>query len=124
MSCFITPALAALALAACGGPSSTDTLQVSAALEQAAAVNQDLSLHVDVKAADGTAVDGAAVAVTPWMPAMNHASTKTPVVSAASGGGYGASPVFFQMAGSWEVRVEAQLPDGRTGAYTLAVEVQ
>jgi YtkA-like len=62
---------------------------------------------VTVTDVQGARQDGCNVVVTPWMPGHGHGSTEKAVVAPLGEGGYRAFPVTLQMAGQWELRVEA-----------------
>jgi hypothetical protein len=53
---------------------------------------------------DGTPQDGLTIAVVPWMPADDHGTSITPVVSPEGGGKYLVTQVDFFMAGHWELQ--------------------
>jgi hypothetical protein len=51
-------------------------------------------------------LDGLAVSVTPWMPAMRHGSSVVPtVVAQGEGGRYRIENLSLTMAGAWELQV-------------------
>jgi hypothetical protein len=54
---------------------------------------------------DGGTVDGLTLAVTPWMPAMDHGTSGIPVVTPLGGGVYQVSNLVLYMAGHWELRM-------------------
>ncbi len=45
-----------------------------------------------------------AIAVKPWMPAMNHGSSATPTITPEGHGKYLVSEVYLFMPGRWEMR--------------------
>jgi len=51
----------------------------------------------------GAPVDGLLVTVAPWMPDMGHGSSVTPAVTAAGGGAYVITDVYFPMPGRWDL---------------------
>lgn len=51
----------------------------------------------------GGPVDGLHLTVTPWMPDMGHGSSVSPAVTAAGGGAYLVTDVYFAMPGRWEL---------------------
>lgn len=56
----------------------------------------------------GTPIDGARVAVTPWMPDHAHGSALQPVATSVGGGRYDVTKLYYPMAGLWEVTVSVQ----------------
>ena len=46
-----------------------------------------------------------AIHVTPWMPAMGHGSSVTPIVTPRDGGGYVVTNLVLPMPGTWQLRV-------------------
>ena len=52
----------------------------------------------------GAPVDGLQLGVTPWMPAMGHGTSVTPIVQGAGDGKYVVRDVVMYMAGRWELR--------------------
>jgi hypothetical protein len=61
-------------------------------------------------ASDGKPRDDLSVAVTPWMPAMNHGSSAIPTVTAEGGGRYLVTGVYLFMPGRWELRTSFSGP--------------
>ena len=53
----------------------------------------------------GKGVEGATLAVTPWMPTMGHGVWEKPVVDERKKGGYHVGNVLLIMAGDWELRI-------------------
>jgi len=105
--------LAALALlfAACGAPSEEPpaaTLTITGAISPDPVIVGQHTLTLEVKDADGAAVPGATVTVSPWMPMMGHGSNEDAVITDEGAGTYIATPVTFTMAGKWEVTVTAE----------------
>jgi hypothetical protein len=65
--------------------------------------------------AAGVAVDGAAITVTPFMPAHNHGTTVKAVVTPLANGSYGIAPLYFFMAGVWQTTLDIKpTGDGAT----------
>jgi hypothetical protein len=54
---------------------------------------------------DGGAVDGLTLAITPWMPAMDHGTSGVPVVTPLGGGVYQVTNLVLYMAGHWELQM-------------------
>ncbi len=111
---------------ACGGSTAKEALDIEATLSPAApAAMTDATVSFTIKHhADGSVAEGAQVTVTPWHVAMNHGSTKPVVVTDQGQGAYSATPVYFQMAGDWEVRIQATHGPDHAGTKTLAVTVK
>ena len=65
------------------------------------------TLTIQVTDAASLPVAGVTVTVDATMPAMGHGSNDVPVVTDKGGGTYEATPLTFQMAGSWQVTVKA-----------------
>jgi YtkA-like len=57
-----------------------------------------------VRDADGSLVDGLAIAATPWMPIMGHGTPVKPEVSQEGTGTYALRNVSMYMPGLWELR--------------------
>jgi hypothetical protein len=70
---------------------------------------------------DGHAVDGLALSVVPWMPAMGHGASVVPSVTAIGDGRYVADNVSFYMPGAWQLRVT--IGGARSDDATAIVEV-
>ena len=79
----------------------------------------ELGMHL---LADGEDVEGASVAVTPWMPDMGHGIDEAPEVTEDGMGMYTASWT-FSMGGYWELELEI---DGSEGSdrVTVGYEVE
>lgn len=60
-------------------------------------------VELTVTGADGVAMDGLAVELTPMMPAHGHGSSVHPTVEPMGGGVYVAHEVSLYMAGTWEL---------------------
>lgn len=71
------------------------------------------AMTLEIVDAAGKAVEGASVAVVPFMPDHGHGSAVTPEVTPAGGGRYAVSKLYFAMAGLWQVTV-AVTPQGGT----------
>ena len=70
---------------------------------------------------DGTAASsGLAVKVTPWMPAMGHGSSTTPIVTPGADGDYVISNLVLPMPGMWELRVS--IDGGQESVLSLDVQ--
>jgi hypothetical protein len=74
------------------------------------------------RVADGSPVDGLAVAVSPWMPAMNHGAS-TPTITPEGGGKYLVTELDLFMAGFWELRTTLS-GDAGSEAVTPSFDVQ
>ncbi len=67
--------------------------------------------YIVTTASDASPVDGLALSIVPWMPAMGHGTAITPVVTALGEGAYQIDDLDLFMAGSWELRTTiASLP--------------
>jgi hypothetical protein len=53
----------------------------------------------------GKPVDGLTVTMTPWMPAMGHGASVTPLLTALGGGKYVFTNVSLFMPGEWQLRI-------------------
>lgn len=80
-------------------------IQVTIAPDPPAMGKHTLTIQVTDEAAQP--VTGAAVTVHATMPAMGHGSTEEPVVTDKGAGKYEATPLTFQMPGTWRVTVKA-----------------
>ncbi len=67
-------------------------------------------------------IDGLAVSVVPFMPAMGHGATTDPVVTAQGNGKYLASGVVLAMPGDWQMRT--QIGGACTDALVFTLTVQ
>jgi hypothetical protein len=72
-------------------------------------------------AADGSPADGLALAVKPWMPAMNHGTSVTPTVMAEGGGKYLVGNLYLFMPGLWEIRTTFSGPTADYAAPALQI---
>ena len=70
--------------------------------------------NVLVKDAAGAPLDGAAIKVTPYMPAHRHGTQVDAVVTPASGGVYNIAPLYLYMAGVWQTTLDVTSSDGAT----------
>lgn len=68
------------------------------------------TMTLEIADAAGKAVDGATVAVTPWMPDHAHGSALTPVATPLGGGRYAISKLYYPMPGLWQVTISVQMP--------------
>lgn len=59
---------------------------------------------------DGGAVDGLTIAVSPWMPAMNHGTSLVPTVTALGSGKYSVTNLDLFMPGHWLLRLSFSGP--------------
>jgi protein SCO1 len=66
------------------------------------------SLDMTVRDKAGLAVEGAEVAITPWMPTMGHGVWDKPVVTERGGGRYHVENVKVIMSGRWDLRVSVR----------------
>jgi hypothetical protein len=55
-------------------------------------------------ATDGSPVDGLDLEVQPWMPAMNHGTSATPIVTPKGDGKYLVTQLYLFMPGLWQLR--------------------
>jgi hypothetical protein len=60
--------------------------------------------YIVTNASDATPVDGLALSIVPWMPAMGHGTAITPTITELGDGVYQIDDVDLFMAGSWELR--------------------
>ena len=68
-------------------------------------------LELDVTdASTGATVDGLSITMTPWMPAMGHGASSTPVVTALGDGRYVLTEVSLVMPGEWQLRTQFSGP--------------
>ena len=68
------------------------------------------SVELTVKNASGAPVDGLALSVVPWMPAMGHGTSILAEVTPKGGGVYLVTDVSFFMPGDWELRTSVSGP--------------
>jgi YtkA-like len=64
----------------------------------------ETDMQLTVRDAAGALVEGLDIQATPWMPAMGHGTSVTPMVSGGEAGTYFLRNVSMYMAGVWEVR--------------------
>jgi hypothetical protein len=69
----------------------------------------------------GIRIDGLALEVTPWMPAMGHGTSVVPTVTAQGGGAYVVDNVSLFMPGRWELR--SAFSGSRTDRAAPAFEI-
>jgi YtkA-like len=67
-------------------------------------------------ASSGATVDGLAITMTPWMPAMDHGASVTPLLTPLGQGRYVFTNVSLFMPGEWQLRTQF------TGQVTDSVE--
>lgn len=65
--------------------------------------NYDLE-YIFTTTADDSPVDGLAMTIVPWMPAMGHGTPIVPTITAVGGGVYDLSDIDMFMAGLWQLR--------------------
>lgn len=61
-------------------------------------------------ASSGANVDGLAITMTPWMPAMGHGASVTPILTPLGEGRYVFSNVSLFMPGEWQLRIQFSGP--------------
>lgn len=66
-------------------------------------------------------VDGLTVKAVPFMPDHNHGTSKKAVVTPEGEGRYTVTPVYFFMAGYWEVELTFQLAGGAPDAVMFPI---
>ncbi len=76
------------------------------------------AVELVVRDGSGATVTGLAIDVVPWMPAMGHGASVTPMVTEMGGGTYVATDVALVMPGTWELRLT--LTNAATGAVDHA----
>jgi YtkA-like len=69
---------------------------------------------VVVKDSTGAPVDGATIAVVPYMPAHNHGTQVEAVVTPMANGTYGIAPLYFYMSGLWQTTLTITTADAAT----------
>lgn len=62
-------------------------------------------MTIEVVDASNMPVDGATIAVTPWMPDHAHGSAVRPEVVPAGGGRYTVNKIYLPMPGLWEIKI-------------------
>jgi hypothetical protein len=70
------------------------------------------TMTLEVLDAAGSAVDGATITVTPWMPDHAHGSAVAPIVTPMGSGKYAIDKVYLAMAGLWQIKVSVQPAGG------------
>ncbi len=89
------------------GPSNDGTYIVAFRPEpEPIPMNEPFDLHVTVRAADGEAVEGVALAADAAMPAHGHGMNRAPVVRRAEDGVWVVSGMLFHMPGHWELYLD------------------
>ena len=66
---------------------------------------------LDIADAAGNPIEGATLAVQPFMPDHGHPTNRESVVTEVGGGTYEVDPVNFMMGGYWEVTVDVETAD-------------
>lgn len=130
----------AMSLIACGdSPGSDDGAFANAPLTSAASDSGALTLslrtspdqppvhgsiegELAVTDASGAPVDGLALDVVPFMPAMGHGTSVPPALTPIGGGRYAVKPLVLFMAGRWELVVA--IGGGREDRASLAFDVR
>jgi len=72
-------------------------------------------------ATTGAPVDGLDVVIVPWMPAMGHGASVTPVLEAMGKGVYDFTDVSLFMPGEWQLRTKfsGQVTDSAAPTFTV-----
>jgi hypothetical protein len=70
---------------------------------------------------DGAMVDGLTLEIVPWMPAMGHGTSLTPMVTAMGSGVYEVADLDLYMAGIWQLRTTLGTPPD---AATPVLQIQ
>ena len=105
-------------LLSCAGPQ----LTVDAVSEPDPPVaGEEVTTTLHLTWSDGTAVEGADVVVTPWMPAHGHGLSGD--VDVVEDAGTYSTTFTYSMAGTWELQVTAE-QDGLSEEGVAEVEVQ
>jgi len=81
------------------------------------------ALDITLEASDGKPVEGATIAIEPWMPAHGHGSSAVPVVQGVGGGSYHATELVYTMPGQWELRVDVSAGAG-DDQFAVPLDVQ
>lgn len=76
---------------------------------------------VTILDAGGSPVDDALTKVVPFMPDHNHGTSVKAAVTANGGGGYTITPLYFFMAGYWEVTLTLQPATGTADSVMFPV---
>lgn len=77
------------------------------------------TMTLEISDASGKPLDGATVAVTPWMPDHAHGSALTPVATGMGGGRYAVTKIYYPMPGLWQVTVSVQMPGAAAQEVTF-----
>jgi hypothetical protein len=77
------------------------------------------TMILEIADAAGKPLDGAVVAVTPWMPDHAHGSALTPVATGVGGGRYEVTKLYYPMPGLWQVTVSVQMPGAAAQEVTF-----
>jgi len=77
--------------------------------------------YVVTDMATGAPVDGLDIAIVPWMPAMGHGASVTPVLEAMGKGVYDFTDVSLFMPGEWQLRTKfsGQVTDSAAPTFTV-----
>lgn len=94
------------------------SIELTAAEPTPPAVRSDNVWQLRVTDERGTAVTGAELFVTPYMPEHQHGSAEV-VVSELGDGLYRLAPIELIMPGVWEIPVSVTPPDGETSETTF-----
>jgi protein SCO1/2 len=82
------------------------------------------SLDMKVRDKTGLALEGAKIAIIPWMPTMGHGVWDKPVVTERGGGEYHAENIRIIMGGRWDLRITVRkgaLEDQATIPFEVSV---
>src|SRR5262245_33423403 len=79
------------------------------------------SVEYRITGEDGLPRDELALSVVPWMPAMGHGASTTPIITAKGGGRYVASEVSMFMPGRWDLRTTIAGPV--KDSVTIALQI-
>ncbi len=78
--------------------------------------------YVFTSSTDGSPVDGLAITLVPWMPAMGHGTSITPTVTPLGSGAYELDDIDLYMAGLWQLRTTTTADQPDDVEPTLQVE--
>jgi hypothetical protein len=69
----------------------------------------------------GATLDGLTITMTPWMPAMGHGASVTPLLTALGQGRYVFTNVSLFMPGEWQLRIQfsGQVPDSVEPTFSV-----
>jgi len=87
-------------------------------------VRGTIELELRLADADGAPLPGMTLAVTPWMPAMEHGSHRQPEVTDMGAGTYHVTNVGCPMAGLWQIDVDVTAPDGGSDHLSVPLQVR